>query len=144
MAKRPGRPSFDIHKQNLGRASLWNASDLSDGVFEPVSRSLPQKSTIQQNYYTAVRSLLSEVEDRRTFNPAGRFRPAASSRRHLVKTKPIKLTGFASSPIHGFVAPRGVAICVRRKIRREVIFARGKQGRGNKKPRYNLFSKVRC
>lgn len=46
----------------------------------------------------------------------------------------------------GFEAPQKVITCVRRKARREVIFASGRAGGGSRKPtsRRNSESKIRC
>lgn len=141
------RGTFDINNQHQGRDAFAVSNDLSEGVFEPLERSLP--STRQfEDYYTAVRSPRLEVEDRRQHYPAGRQnRPAASSRRHLVKTKPTKLSAFAQKAIQAFNYPNSVMICVRRKIRKEVMHALGKSGKGSRfqrKPKYNRHSKVRC
>lgn len=45
-----------------------------------------------------------------------------------------------------FTAPDQVAVCVRRKERREIIFASGNGGarRHRKKPKRNYFSDIRC
>lgn len=43
-----------------------------------------------------------------------------------------------------FQEPRRVPVCVRRKERREVLFAKGKSGRGYRKPRWNERSYMRC
>lgn len=49
------------------------------------------------------------------------------------------------SPFQAFQYPRQVMICVRRKIRKQVLFARGGAGsRKMKKPRRNSYSDVRC
>lgn len=40
--------------------------------------------------------------------------------------------------------PQRSFICARRKIRREVIFAIGRSGRGNSRPRFNSRSDYRC
>lgn len=46
---------------------------------------------------------------------------------------------------HYLVHPRETVICLRRKIRREVLFARGGSGGGKrKKPRYNADSAIKC
>lgn len=140
------RSSFDIKNQSR-RDDFTITNDLRDSVFEPVSRSLPRLEAILENPYTAVRSTLQDVEDRRTFHPAGRSRPATSSRRHLVKIKPTKLTAFAQTAIHTFAHPKFVMTCIRRKMRKEILHALGKSGKGsryNKKPKYNQHSKVRC
>lgn len=140
---------FDINTQTR-RDDFSISSDLSDPVFERVSRSLPVSPVddFVNNYNNAVRSTLSDVEDRRTYYPAGRnFRPASSPRRHLVKIKPV--IGAIMHPLHvmAFEGSRAVAICVRRKVRREILHALGKSGKGakfNRKPKYNEHSKVRC
>ena len=44
-----------------------------------------------------------------------------------------------------YVVPRDAVICARRKIRKEVIFAKGKAGRGGqRRPRRNDYSNVVC
>lgn len=146
---RQGHSRFDIHNQTR-RDDLSIASDLSDRVFEPVSRSLPSPlvEDFLDNYSSSVRSLDTQVEDRRTYTPAGRSaRPPASSRRHLAKTKPTKLTAFAQQAIQTFAHPKSVLICLRRKMREEVLHALGKSGKGSrfqKKPKYNQHSNIRC
>lgn len=129
------------------RDDFYIASDLSDRVFEPVSRALTVPDVdpfdvFQKSY--AVRSPSSLGEDRRTYHPAGpKYRPAESPRRHLVAVKPVQL--FTAKPVMAFDAPRHVAICVRRKVRDEVLHALGKVGRGgSRKRRRNQNSKVRC
>lgn len=140
---------FDINNQNR-RDDLYIASDLSDGVFEPVSRSLPSNlaDDFVGNYNTAVRSTLQDVEDRRNYYPGGRSqRPAHTPRRHLAKTKPTKLTAFATQVFQQFNAPKSVAVCVRRNQRTEVLHAFKKTGKGsrfNKRPKFNQYSRTRC
>lgn len=113
----------------------------------------------------AVRSNLIEVEDRRTFQPERLISPARSPRRWNVRLVdgPKKNRKFfqkgadqAGSPqklllrnrvfMGGryFAAPKYVAVCVRRKARREVLFAIGKGGGGKRRGRRNQFSNVRC
>lgn len=46
--------------------------------------------------------------------------------------------------IWAFKEPRRVPICVRRSTRRQVLFARGKTGRGYRKPRWTQRSYWRC
>lgn len=43
-----------------------------------------------------------------------------------------------------FQEPKRVPICVKRSSRKEVLFAKGKVGRGYKKPRWNERSYMRC
>ena len=102
-------------------------------------------------------SSLRVFEDRREYNPEGDLAPARSFSypRHRLKTVTPRSgvpslnrsIGFEPVPIGvGFANPSKVLICVRRKMRREVMFARGHAGRaGNQfKHRTNEYSGVRC
>lgn len=84
--------------------------------------------------------LLAEpLSDRRIFNPAKRIAlPFALKREHSnIKAGP-KFHQLQ------FATPKKVALCVRRKRRKEVIHATGKAGKRTRKPRYNHWSKVKC
>lgn len=49
------------------------------------------------------------------------------------------------SPKLRFDAPASVLVCIRRHTRKEVLFAKGKTGKGSRSPkRLNAYSKVRC
>ncbi|QXP44185.1 MAG: hypothetical protein [Arizlama microvirus] len=102
-------------------------------------------------------SPLREIEDRRDYHPEGPARPArslSSARHRLVMTPQPQLpsrlpdTFTPTIPVGvSFEAPRRVAICVRRKQRREVLHALGKTGRGSRhhrKPRKSYYSEVNC
>lgn len=109
-------------------------------------------------------SALRSYEDRRTFHPEGSFRPAASfnrPRHRLVvsgypKRDSVvrssrnyrfnKLSSLSGTPAHiMFERPRKVVMCVRRQMRREVLHAYRKTGRGGqRRPRWNWYSRVRC
>lgn len=88
--------------------------------------------------------------DRRTFHPDGRFRPAPTlvrAARRLVVARPQKPRLSVSQLNHriGFAIPKKVLICVRRKERREVIFARRGHGKGARSPKTrNIWSNVKC
>jgi len=91
---------------------------------------------------------LRTIQDRRTWFPS-LFRPAASlGRRADTKliVSPIRPTRSVSRLPDkvAFDVPSRVLICVRRKVRKEVIHAIGKGGSGNRKPRRNDFSDVSC
>ena len=110
-----------------------------------------------------IRTILQELEDRREWHPEG---PARSARgffipRHRLVARVSSpqsgrtsssfqspfLPSLSSVPISvGFQAPKQVAICIRRKVRREVIFAKGKAGRGVRRrlPTRNFYSEVPC
>lgn len=115
------------------------ASDFSEAVFEPVSRSLPSPLVTD---HLAIWSDLNEVEDRRTYKPGGQVnQPPASSRKTVA---PTKLTNVAI-PTFAFKAPPHVAMCVRRKTRDEVLHALKKTGKGSGRPRrFNPWSKTKC
>lgn len=93
------------------------------------------------------------VEDRRLFHPLGPFRPArtvagrsssvtsSKSLDHRAKSRSFKNL----SSVISFAAPRDVLICVRRKSRREVLFARRKTRRGARSPKSrNWYSAISC
>lgn len=95
------------------------------------------------------RDLLRQIEDRRSFYPEPATRPAltfsgssASIDAHIPKKKANRNrvpTQFA------FSAPGDVLVCVRRKRRKEVLHALRKTGkRGQRRPRRNRFSDIRC
>lgn len=149
--RRPRVPAF----LNTQRDDYSIARDLADDTLELARGSL--LDTIDRS--TSVRSTLSEVEDRRTYHPAGISRPARSSRRFTVpiaiqvgdgtsprsQNSPLRRGVFSSSPIQAFKYPRSVAICVRRKSRREVIHAMGfAGGKTTKLRRRNSNSDIRC
>lgn len=123
-------------------------------------RPRPPLLVVRRSFQSPV---LRQLEDRRTFHPAGRQRPAAGFflPRHQLRVATPKrsvsvVTGpyqgvspsaalFSSPPIGvGFVAPRQVAICIRRKTRREVIHARGIAGSKVRRPRRTEYSGVIC
>ena len=87
--------------------------------------------------------VLSQIEDRRSYHPLRSNRPAATlqapAARHIMVSRP----GFPGRLL--FRAPAQVVVCVRRKIRKQVIHALRKAGRvGQRRPRFNRFSSVRC
>lgn len=106
--------------------------------------------------YDALRQLsaLQELEDRRQWHPEGEFRPArafvrsaarliAPQPQRIVRGRRIRL--FSPSMV-AFAMPRKVAICVRRKTRREVLHALRVAGGGGmrKKRRFNAYSRIHC
>lgn len=96
---------------------------------------------------------LRAVEDRRHFHPDQAYRPALGfSRRdqsRVVLRNPTKVAKrynrLVIPDVFGFRAPNYVAICIRRKIRKEVIHALKleKRGAGGAKRR-NFWSGVKC
>lgn len=106
-----------------------------------------------------LRTRVRAIEDRREFHPAGplRFPKSLIKRPRLVLRDPSRLLrdaqrrakatgkpvrmGDWSSPV--MEVPHTVALCVRRKERREVILAL-RRGNGAAKKRRNEWSKVTC
>lgn len=102
---------------------------------------------------------LRTFEDRRSFDFNDVFRPARTfsgvvantrlrrfpTRRSQVQKKFSGLRPEYSRSFVAFTAPDRVLMCVRRKQRREVMFAKGKTGRrGQKRPKFNWFSRISC
>lgn len=92
-------------------------------------------------------------EDRRTYHPSA-FPPVGvidnRAARRLVERLPVRPVSPYRDPFPslrlGFAVPQRVALCVRRKTRREVIFAKGlrRAGSGARTRRRNEHSDVRC
>lgn len=98
-----------------------------------------------------VRSSLSLLEDNRLFHPLGDLRPprAVFGKPRVVirnANNVRKRSGFAAlSHRLGFKVPKVVARCVRRKERREVMFAKRKTGKGSRgKKHFNFWSSISC
>lgn len=94
---------------------------------------------------------LSLLDDNRRFHPMGPLRPVAATRRYaraLVERAPIKPSTYKPtfpSLKLGFAVPEKVARCVRRKTRREVMFATRQTGKGARSRRKrDYWSNVRC
>lgn len=82
------------------------------------------------------------VEDRRQFHPMRTVRPARTLRGTPAR---ITVKSFAD-PRWQFEHPRRVLVCVRRKERRQVMFALKRTGKGSRsrRRRRNYFSEVKC
>lgn len=92
----------------------------------------------------AVRLATLAVEDRRFWTPATRPRSAGALSR---VSRGLVVGGSMSRPLSsrvGFADPKRVSVCVRRKIRKEVILAKGKGGSRHRRPRRNYWSDVDC
>lgn len=94
------------------------------------------------------RANLRLVEDRRRYHPDGARRPAIGFNKwapRVIVPKWAALGGAAVTAKLAFSSPDQVALCVRRKIRREVMFAKGKGGRrGQRRPRRSWYSRISC
>lgn len=94
------------------------------------------------------RSPLPLIEDRRTFHPLGALRSAAAtvkSARRIVTRDPVaSFFGKQTKARLHFADPSRVVVCVRRKIRKEILHALGKAGKGHKRPKRGPFSDISC
>lgn len=102
--------------------------------------------------------LFPEIEDRRQYHPEGVARPARSfsipRHRLAIPKKNVRSVRGDSRYVPsfdgltheiGFRVPRKVLICVRRRIRKQVLHAFRKTGKaGQRKPRRNFYSSVSC
>lgn len=98
-------------------------------------RSLPYTITIIPRPRTSL------LDDNRRFHPAKTRRTLNDLLGMRVKLRPRINRNLDVS----FHAPRRAIICARRAIRREVMFATNKSGRGGqRKPRRNSRSYIKC
>ena len=100
--------------------------------------------------------LVRSLEDRREYNPFGVYRPAASvfkadrdvvaDRGSSVDKRVLRFGKFSQyGQRMSFRVPTRVSICVRRGVRRSVLFALKRTGKGARsRKRFNYWSAVRC
>lgn len=142
------------HKQQNYSYGVRDAYAIASPTFEAFLE--PLNGLHLQSFRDPV-ATLSEVEDHRYFYPGQDDSRARSSRRSHVTPQLLPSRARARarargvklfSPSHqvmGFRAPLRVAICVRRKVRDQVLHALGKTGKGSGRPRRRTrFSNVRC
>lgn len=113
----------------------------------PIARAL----ALPRSFYAPVN--LALFSDLRTFHPDP-FRPAPAFRRsaaRVVVARPkrvrsgVRISAGTIPHQLTFAAPDKVILCVRRKRRKQVMFAKGKAGkRGQRKPRRNYWSSISC
>lgn len=114
------------------------------------------------------RQALRAIEDRRTYHPQGRYRPVRDVRSRQARitvppassgsqfkfadpllnpgSRAYKLFHTLSKPHHNAEYSRKLALCIRRKMRAEVLFAAGKAGGGGirRTRKRNDLSNVHC
>lgn len=164
--KRPKRPSGQRdHLSHIDR-SLQRLGDSFEPVLPPPAfSSAGQPKAFHRD---PVRDLLS-IEDRRTWHPEQHTAagvPHRSPRRwnsriieirtrarpKLVRSRLIlqggrRVVRRVAPPVlrFRFERPEAVALCVRRRRRRQVLFALRRTGRGSRSPRrYNRSSSIYC
>jgi len=88
------------------------------------------------------------LEDRRLFHPEREFAPPGAFQRSARRVVERAATLPHQGPLHlsrqVVAEPGKVAVCVRREERRQVLFAKGRSGGGNRKPRWSEKSYDRC
>jgi len=98
-------------------------------------------------------SALSMIEDNRRFHPLGLARPPRGLfLRPRIVAPPIRrrkvskaVAPFRVPAALGFQLPDKVVRCIRRKSRREVLFALHRTGKGSRTPkRRNMWSEIHC
>lgn len=88
--------------------------------------------------------------DRRLYQPDRAQRPVFSFRgdrsaRVVAKQNPRFKQPSQTKAVLAFAEPDALPLCVRRKVRKQVLHAKGVAGRkGLKRPRFNEWSKVQC
>lgn len=90
---------------------------------------------------------LTAYEDRRTWHPARKAVRVPRSFRGSTRLQigPSRHLAKYPTPVIQFAAPHRVLVCVRRHIRREVLYAFNKAGRGGQlSPRWTAWSSVNC
>lgn len=131
----------DVFKRNTTFSQSAIASALDFASFDEVERALWSPSS------TSIRSISPEIEDRRTWAPDRGPVSTRSSRRSRIPLQaftPLYSRNF-DVPAHvAFKAPRYVAVCVRRRNRREVLLAKNQGGGGHRRPKRNALSDIRC
>lgn len=142
--------------------SAGERDDLLTSLTEPVAPRL----LVEPSYISTPDEPWTEVQDRRTFtpdtfNPAVEIggRPARVAHRYpsplkslhqfqrVLRTPARKLSRAKQRLEHrlGFASPLRTLVCIRRKARKEVLFALGKRrGKGGGRRRRNSYSNVSC
>lgn len=89
-------------------------------------------------------SLLSLIEDLRTYHPLGSSRRPRSVARASDGTHTLSDKRKPGDVLR-FQVPERVVVCMRRAERREVLFASRKAGKGSKSRKtYNQYSTISC
>nr|QJB19853.1 MAG: hypothetical protein [Microvirus sp.] len=98
------------------------------------------------NFTTRPLTFLQTIEDRRDFHPEQAARPARSFSRSVHSLAVPRQRGGRLPIGVTFENPTKVLVCVRRKSRREVLFALGQTGKGSAlgKRRRNHYSEIQC
>lgn len=121
-----------------------------------IASAVPFHEALFSDFPRSGRLTLRTVEDRRTFHPE-RYRPAAGLRNQRHKLvllnaskkaarNPLRPFSLPTTARIGFRGARSVVICMRRRMRREALWALNRVGRGapRRRPRRNAYSSILC
>lgn len=136
------------HRQNKNKYDSYTQAgrDIQKLI---AKRSLPL-SEYKDDWYRKRHSAVTDrsVEDRRVFHPEGEYRAPRSIVGGYTRFVPRASSSLRRDQVPeslGFYEPNKVLVCVRRKIRRQVLHAKGiAGGRGFNPPRFNFWSSVSC
>lgn len=119
-----------------------NNQSLQRDLTIPITRPLLLNNYNITNYYRPARRENEWVRtyiDRRLYKPDRSIRPPGPVKRIHAKLE-AKNYGKVK-----FAVPKRIALCARREIRREVLFAKRKTGKGSKGRKHrNFWSGVSC
>lgn len=153
--------------RNASRIATAHAVSLPRHVYRSRSVIRPRVAYVGRSSRASVKSSDSEfndtvfsgIADARTYFPDISFNRQSSVSRPLLQVarKPVKRQSrVIASPVNQvvpdgrrseylrFAVPSQVLICVRRKQRRQVLFALGKGGSGHRNPKWKAESRIRC
>lgn len=130
----------------MSRRSRNSSSRRRRVVHRNAKRSLPTTVTPTRSI-TRHPTYLLQSEDRRTYHPEGIYRPASSRFQSFHRLEVPRDSAIGRDPWGrvAFSSPQNVFVCIRRKIRKEVLHALKKAGkRGQKAPRRSAYSDIQC
>lgn len=129
-----------------GKSNRGNATSLTNKSLTTLLRPVTITRPIVLSPITTLHDIgtdLTQISDRRRFIP---MRLMASP--GVVKRSSSRLVAPQFGPAYqvGFSKPKDVAVCVRRKTRKQVLFAlkKTRAGAGAKKRNRNRWSNVKC
>lgn len=105
------------------------------------------KAPLSAPYFSHTRSSLGYFqEDRRNYNPEPHklWKTSNKKAKTVTKTPINNLTNSMLREINTFQDPKRVLVCLRRKQRKEILFAINRTGSGNRKPRRTSTSNISC
>ncbi len=118
------------------------------------SRVIPRNTNNSLRFSKLARAIINQnnrfIEDRRRYNPTRQPRTHKTTLGTSAKIIFTQQTGKKNqmkfkTPIARFVNPAQVIACVRRKQRKEIMFANKKAGRqGQRKQKRNSISNIKC